>query len=402
MMSHGNFASGSSTETGTQAASHRSVVVMVSFLNTAGAQLAALRVARGLASRGWSVELWFLYRVGVGDFSGLPMRVIHEGANPTFVERLKIFMSVSSALRRVRPEAVLTFLPFASVVGQTAAFLSRIPVRIASLRSPPATFRMGMRILDKLCGSTGVYTGIVAVSDAVAQSVHAYPETYRQRLSVIHNGVQTADVADSQSHARESLGFPPNVPVALVVGRLTAQKNHTFILDIASKLNSVVVVCVGDGPDRVALEHDITTRNLGERLKLIGDLPFERMPAAYRAADFFLQPSVFEGQSNALLEAMAAGLPVVVSDVPTQSETVACKAESWGRVLPLDDPSRWAAELERLADDELYREIMGRRAATRAKAFSVDSQIDGFETVLCAGAVPGFPDARPASLPREG
>ena len=371
-------------------------------MNPAGAQLSALRVARGLVSRGWSVELWFLYKVGEGDFSGLPQRVFHDGAHPTTAERLRVGLSVVAALRRARPDAVLSFLPFASVVGQMAALLARVPSRIASLRSPPATFRSGIRFLDKLCGSTGVYTGIVAVSDAVAQSIQSYPESYQRRVCVVHNGVDMNDCVDAPTHSRASLGFPSEGPVALVVGRLSAQKNHAFVLDIAARLDTVVVVCVGDGPDRAVIERDIASRNLGNRVRLLGELPAVRMPAVYRAADFFLQPSVFEGQSNALLEAMAAGLPVVVSDVPTQAETVVDGAETWGTVLPLEDPARWAAELERLATDALYREQMGCRAAKRAAAFPIVRQIDGFETVLCEGTVHQTTAHRSPPRPREG
>lgn len=372
----------------------RKVIFLVSFMNKAGAQRAAHRVARGLAQRGWEAELWFLYKNAEDAFPDVPVKVFHDGPSPNAKGYLRILRDVVLEMRRARPDAVVSFLPLASIVGQAAALLAGVPRRIASLRSPGTTFDTPMRQLDRLYGQLGLYTRIVAVSQAVADEAEGYPSAYRRRISVVHNGVNPIETNATQAEARAALGLPADARIALSVGRMAPQKNYPYLLDIAEKLVRAHLVCVGDGPERAWIEDEIAKRGLADRITLTGALPADRIPLAYKAADLFVQPSLFEGQSNTLLEAMSIGLPVIVSDVPSQTETViGADGQSWGLALPLDDPGRWATEIDRLATDATHASHMGTLAAARAGDFTVKGQIDGFEAVLL-DQKPTVPPAR--------
>jgi glycosyltransferase involved in cell wall biosynthesis len=367
----------------------RKAVFIVSFMNKAGAQRAAHRVARGLRERGWDIELWFLYKVADDAFPGVPVRVFYEDASPGASGYMRILFSVISAMRSSRPDAVVSFLPLASIVGQTAAFIARVPRRIASLRSPGTTFDTPMRQLDMLFGTIGLYSRIVSVSQAVADEATDYPARYRRLIDVVHNGVESFKTDLSKDEARKALGLPDTGVLALNVGRMAPQKNYPFLLDIAERLEHATLVCIGDGPERGHLTSEIARRGLGDKIRLLGALPADRVPLAYRAAEIFVQPSLYEGQSNTLLEAMSAGLPVIVSDVPSQTETVIGDADGpWGLALPINDAALWAREIDRLATDTDRRDEYARLAAQRAGHFTVEGQIDGFEAAILGTHTP--------------
>jgi glycosyltransferase involved in cell wall biosynthesis len=104
-----------------------------------------------------------------------------------------------------------------------------------------------------------------------------------------------------------------------------------------------------------------------------------------RAADAFVQTSLYEGQSNAVLEAMHEGLPIVVSDIPEQRETVADEetGELGGLLAPLDDRERWIDALTRIRDDRALRQDLAQTAqALVARRFTLEKMVDRFEAVL--------------------
>ncbi|MEM7293615.1 MAG: WecB/TagA/CpsF family glycosyltransferase, partial [Pseudomonadota bacterium] len=360
----------------------RRVVLGVSFLNNAGAQLSAYRLAKGLQERGWAVEMWFLYKLCDCDFNGVPTRVFYAGQSPRIWGYSRIVFAVLIALRRARPAAVISFLPLASAVLQSAARLLGVRRRVASLRSPPNTFSPTMQLADKLCGSFGVYTDIVAVSRQVAEQTRFYPHAYQQKVRVVYNGVARPSVSIEKSQARQMLGIPIDRNVALLVGRVSAQKNYQFVLKIAEHIEHSHIVCVGDGPDKAEIFDAAERLNVNDRVTFLGQLEHTDMPLAYAAADVFISPSLYEGQSNALLEAMAMGLAVVVSDVATQVETVFEGHSVCGLVLPLDDAKQWAREIDGLVTDASRRLALSEQSLRRAAHFSVRDQIDGFERTL--------------------
>ncbi len=367
--------------------SHRKAVFIVSFMNRAGAQQAAHRIACGLKERGWNTELWFLYKVTADSFPGVSVRVFHESAAPGVRGYARILRDVLAAMFSCRPDAAVSFLPLASVIGQTAALLARVPRRVASLRSPASTFNWPIRYLDRLCGTIGIYTNIIAVSHAVAADAKTCPARYRRIIDVVRNGVLPANVQQTTAEARAALGLKRDSMVVLTVGRMAAQKNYPLLLDITERLQHAHLVCVGEGPERRFIEGEITRRKLSDKITLLGALPANRVPLAYRAADIFILPSLFEGQSNALLEAMSASLPVIVSDVPSQTETVLEEGGPWGVALPVNDAQLWADEIDRFATDTARRKHFGALAKQRADRFTIASQIDGFEAAL-RGTVP--------------
>jgi len=119
-------------------------------------------------------------------------------------------------------------------------------------------------------------------------------------------------------------------------------------------------VIVGDGPERAAIEALARARRVADRVRLLGHLPQDRLPDVYSAADLLLLVSTHEGWPNVLLESMACGTPVIVSDIDGIADIVA--APEAGRIVQEPTPDRLA-----MATREFLAALPA-RAATRAYA----------------------------------
>lgn len=138
---------------------------------------------------------------------------------------------------------------------------------------------------------------------------------------------------------------------------------------------------VGDGPDRQHLQFAIDDLGLGDRVRLLGKRPTAEVAALLRAADVFLHTSCSEGISNAVLEAMATGLPVVTTDVGGMAEAVRDGID--GFLVPVRDADATAAALVRLARDPELRDRMGSAGRGRVTSdFRLDDQITAFAALL--------------------
>ena len=380
-------------------AKKKKVIFLASFLNVAGAQEAALRVARGLRARGYDTEVWFLYAEAKPAELDPGVRILLDVTKPTPLQYLQIARTLFSGLRRAKPDAVVSFLPLANVLGQSLALLAGVRRRIASHRAPYWTCGRLMRPADSLVGTLGVYTNIIAVADEVRRSYGQHPARYRRRIDVVHNGIDWTPSTLTKSQARQRFGLPEDRFIAVTLGRMKPQKNYPFMVKIAGGLDKAMIVAAGDGPlwDQVTALIDETGTQ--DRMRLLGAVAKSAIPDLFRAADCFLLASSYEGQSNALLEAVHDGTPVIVSDRPEQRETVVAPDGALaGIILDLEDPALWSRALEDLAADPERAQALGIAAKARAVTFSLDRQIDGFADVIEGRAPPAVTEP-PATEP---
>ncbi|HEY8581907.1 MAG TPA: glycosyltransferase family 4 protein, partial [Capillimicrobium sp.] len=178
------------------------------------------------------------------------------------------------------------------------------------------------------------------------------------RLEVVHNAVDPPSPVD-RAAVRAELGLGERDVAVLYLGQLEARKDPLVAVRATVGLPGAVALVAGDGPQRDELAA------AGARMLGFRDDP-ERVLAA---ADVFVMPSRHEGLSFAVLEAMAAGLPCVVSDGPGNPEAVG----DAGVVFAAGDEAALRAELARLAADPAQRARLGAAARDRAaSAFSVE------------------------------
>jgi len=189
------------------------------------------------------------------------------------------------------------------------------------------------------------------------------------RILVRHNSVRRFSPADPAMMQRVREGLPPGVPILLVVGRLSREKGHLDLLRALDVLRRQMkeerfhVVFVGDGPERAAIETARGQLGLDGFVTLAGPRP--ELRPHYGIADAVVMPSHSEGSPNVLLEAMAAGVPVVATRVGGVPE-IATDGETALLVAPRD-PQAMAAAIRRILHDAELRARISRKARELAE-----------------------------------
>lgn len=203
----------------------------------------------------------------------------------------------------------------------------------------------------------------VANSPSVLEHLHRVAHVPRERLALQWGAVDVEAIASAEPLSRGQLGVPADVPMILWTGRLDPVKGFEEMLAGFARLlrrHRASLVLAGDGGYRFAVERLIAEHGLREHVRLLGQR--DDIPRLLRTADLFLFPSRTEGLPNALLEAMAAGLPIVATDVPGCRDCIAHRER--GLLVPSDDAEAIAAALAELLTNPQQGRHMG--AAARA------------------------------------
>ncbi|SFW78149.1 glycosyltransferase [Amycolatopsis australiensis] len=253
---------------------------------------------------------------------------------------LKAAWAVRHAIKRFRPDVVLAHNVGASLVARLALAGRRRPLLTVfhgvAAADVPAAARILRRVSDR----------VVAVSPATADRLAA---AGLDRLVVVRNAVFARPPVFGRAEVRASLGVPERTPVALCLARLEPQKRHDVLLDAwAAVGGDAVLWLAGDGSLRADLER--RAAELGRRIEFLGTRT--DVPDLLAAADVTVLTSDWEGLPLAVLESMAAGRPVVATDVGGVGEVL---AGGGGLVVPPGDPAATAGALNTLLFDPAAR-----------------------------------------------
>lgn len=205
------------------------------------------------------------------------------------------------------------------------------------------------------------FDAVCAISEAAARGLTDWLPDECKRVSVVPNGIRLDRFRCSRARtAADSVRV-------ISVGRCEAQKRHDLTIEAVSRFPTAMLTIVGDGPLRRELH------GLAKRLRIDGRVRFtghrNDVSDLLSDADLYVQASDYEGFGIAALEAMAAGLPVVYSDVPGLRDVVGQAGTSFepGRVASL------CAALERIIGREDTARELGRASAFRAEQFSLEA-----------------------------
>jgi glycosyltransferase involved in cell wall biosynthesis len=287
---------------------------------------------------------------------------------------------------RTRPDLIHTSLAHADMAGAAAGLITGVPV-VATICSQFGSEQRANRVPPWRIRAVGVPWGwalrrasrCIAVSEAVRESAIVAHRLQRRRLRVVYRADKplVGPVPDP-SQTRTSLGLRHDAFVFVNVGRLVPSKGQDDVVRafarIAEAWPEAHLLIVGEGTFRGALERLIAGHGLESRVRLLGAR--SDVPAVLAAADAFVFPSRSEGFSGALLEAMSAGLPCIVGDVPPMTEAVA--DERSGLCVPLEDIDALARAMGRLVADRELSTRLGQAARaevrTRFSASAVAAQ----------------------------
>lgn len=207
-------------------------------------------------------------------------------------------------------------------------------------------------------------SGFVAVSDEVKKAMVEVIGPIQDKITVIHNGVDVKRYACpvDRARVRSQLGLDAIACLIAVVGTLREPKGHRYLVEamatVVPQYPNVHALFIGDGHLRGELQAQVEKLSLGEHIHFLGSR--HDVPELLAASDLFVLPSLWEGLSMALLEAMAAGKPIVATAVSGTTQ-VMIPGET-GLVVPPGDSKTLAEAVIQLLSDPMQAQMMGQAA----------------------------------------
>ena len=282
----------------------------------------------------------------------------------------RVLVRLTLALRRARPAVLQTFLFHANIVGRIAGRLARVPRIVSGIRVADRRSRWYGR-LDRW--TNGLIDHNVCVSQGVADFSISETGLSSHKLSVIPNGVDYELFHSASPADLTVFGIPQGSPVCITVGRLEEQKGIDLLLTAASLVlrdhRDCHFLIVGEGCDRAVLESQATALGIANSVHFVG--PRADVANLLAASTAFVLPSRWEGMSNALLEAMASGLPVVATAVEGSTELV--RSGVTGRLVPAGRFDELAAAIRSTLDDaDRSREMVSAAQVVVKQGYTAD------------------------------
>jgi glycosyltransferase involved in cell wall biosynthesis len=381
------------------------IVIITGSLAHGGAEHHAIALANGLAARGHECHF-----VHVKPPSDQATRLDLAGCgtirclNATAYLDRHAIARLASAIAWIRPTVIVAANPYALMYAALACAMSgcRVPTVVIyhSTRWP------GVKEQSKLLA----YRPLMWSADC-AVFVCEYQRRYclrrgllSRRNVVIHNGVDTArfldhcDETTRRAH-RAALGFAASDFVIALPAALRPEKNHAQLVDAVAELSATGVeahaLCIGDGPERAALEAHARERRISDRLVITGFRDDVRPFLA--ASDVVAICSVTEALSIAAIEAMAMARAIVHSEVGGAAELIdhGCS----GLLFPVGDTGRLVQCLRRLTDFPAAAAMGAMARRTIETRFTVETMVERYEQLLLGISTTGRPPLAGRQVP---
>ena len=199
-----------------------------------------------------------------------------------------------------------------------------------------------------------------------------------ERVSVLPNPTPPLPELPPAAALRESLGV--NGRTLAFAGRLSAQKSLRVALEAVAAVDGVTLLIAGDGDQRAPLERDVAELGLGERVRVLGALPRERVLELFRAADASILSSSWENFPHTVVEALAVGTPVLATNAGGVAEVVH-DGEN-GLLVPIGDVTALADAMRRYFDDEALRDRLRAGAAPSVAEYAPERVFGRLEETL--------------------
>jgi phosphatidyl-myo-inositol alpha-mannosyltransferase len=359
-----------------------------------GVQVHVAQLASRLQARGHEVLVLApgerSPREGWVELVGRPIRVRYAGTVAPLCFSASSWRRVRELLRVFEPDVVHAHEPLTPSTSMQAVLSSTAPV-VATFHAHLDRSRL-MELTAPLLRTVRRRIDVgIAVSQAAADFLaRAIPG----EVEIVPNGVEVERFADPGPPA---VGLPPGRRI-LWVNRLDPQKGFPVTVRaferLAGRLDDVTLVVAGGGRDRRVV--DGLPKAVRRRVVMLGPVPHEDLPAYHASADVFVSPAL--GQESfgiVLVEAMAAGVPVVATNIPGYREVI--RPDTDGLLVPPGSVGALADAMERLLEDEELAARLSDAGRERALAYSwavVLPKIEGIYGRVVDGGRPARPDRR--------
>lgn len=327
------------------------LAILTSTLGGGGAQQSMIRLAAGIADRGYDVDLV------LGRAEGHYADEIHDAVRVVDLRAPRTLFSVPALvryLRRERPHAMLAALHHVNIVSLWARRLAGVQTRLVvserntlSMAAQHASSwrdRLSPRLIDRFYPWAD---GIVAVSRGVAEDLASVTRIPRDRIQVINNPVVTPRLKEMAKAALDHPWFlPGEPPVILALGRLVPQKDFATLIRAFAEVRrrwTARLLILGEGPERARLETLAVDSGLRADVGLPGWVanPYPFLVGS----SMFVLSSRWEGLPGVLIEAMYCGVPVIATDCPSGPREILDEGRH-GRLVAVGDVSALARSIE--------------------------------------------------------
>jgi L-malate glycosyltransferase len=374
---------GSSRSEPTIASTNRvRVGLVVHVMQVAGAEVLVAEIARRLAA---AIEPTVFCLDSLGAL-GAQLRaegvsVVTLGRRPGLDPGLAWRFARELRRRRIEVIHAHQYTPFfyAACANALTAFSARL-IFTEHGRHYPDIVSGRRRLLNRLV-FRHLADDINAVCQFSARSLAQADGFVGRSIPVIANGVDVAryQAVHDRDAIRDRLGLARGRQYVLHIARFHPVKDHRLLVEsfamVAAVHSEADLLLVGDGPLRPEIEQQVGALGLSSRVRFLGIRP--DVPDLLAIADVFALPSLSEAASLTLMEAMASGLPVVVTDVGGNPELVTHGVE--GLLIPRRDARAGAEALRTLLSDPSLRARMGQEAAARARSlYRLDTTIQRY------------------------
>jgi glycosyltransferase involved in cell wall biosynthesis len=207
---------------------------------------------------------------------------------------------------------------------------------------------------------------LIGVSSMVSDSLERSFLKLKDKIVTIPNGIDVSHFKTNKSkeELRKDLKLPTDEVLGIYVARFTPNKNHIFLIEVLRKIKNFKIILIGDGETKEEFLNRVKKENLEERIIYLGYIKNEIVPHYLKAVDLCFFPSKGEGFSNAILEAMTAGLPTVIfKDIYS--------AEYGPDILVAKNEKEFIEMTKKLINNENLRRELGEKIKLWSKNFDI-------------------------------
>ncbi|MEZ0286835.1 MAG: glycosyltransferase [Candidatus Paceibacterota bacterium] len=268
-------------------------------------------------------------------------------------------------LAKEKPDLMISYLIHADLFTRFLAPLFGIKRRVAFIRNNLIGSKYHKLLLMERW-TQWLVQSYFSVSQSVADMYVEKLGYPRKKFTVIANGIEEKPFLSAQPLSKKELGLSEKDVAVLMVGKFFAQKGHTYLIEawpqVLEKFPQARLLLAGGGPLEQEIKGMVTAADLDNSVRFLGVR--SDVPRLLKTCDVFVFPTLFEGMSNALLEAMISECAIVTTDIPENREVA---TEEEVVFVPSRNATALAQALNQTLQDEKMRKEMGKKARARVE-----------------------------------
>lgn len=292
---------------------------------------------------------------------------------------------LAKVIKKEEPDLLFSTLNMNNIVltGSRLLTFKKIPVivREANTRSEVGNISLVNKILTYI-SYNHIASQVISLSNGVKDDLVKNFNVNEKRIQVIYNPVDITNIEEKKKEGITDFEKNKDQKVIIAVGKLGRQKDYPTLLKAMKKVSekkNVKLLILGKGPDEKELKQTCFDLDISDRVTFLG---FKNNPYKYiYQADIFVLSSIWEGFGHVIVESMAVGTPVVVTDCKSGPAEI-LKEDEYGILVPTKNPEILSSKIIELLDDEKKYNMYKERGFQRANDFNVHKIVNQYETVF--------------------